>query len=568
LTAALGGPMRRGWQVWLALALILVAYAAAIVQLHPTNFFGSTEDDSIYFSSAKALAEGRGYILPSIPGHPPATKYPILYPLILAAVWKLNPLFPANLPWAVATTVAFGFVYVVAGFIFLRRLQVLHEVEALLITGFCAVHPVVLLYSSSVLSDIPFAAVALVAMLLADSMLKPLARPQLAVLCGIVAGLSMLMRLFGLAIIAGILLATLVRRNSKQTFTFIACIAPFILLNAYGSFLATRIIPPVTSADASTIGWVREWAYYTNYFAIWKVSVPNADIFWSMLRNNLELLVQGPANLFLSPLLVSDSMAGRALVLLVSVIAVAGLVRQAFLRGWAPFHCVLPFYALLIVLWNYPDASNRFLLPFCFLLVAGLWLEVRRIFVLIRSKVFAGSGWLERSLAAVLGVVMLFVGLGLIVNYVNGHRRALYALSRQRGTILKSKQEAYQWLANHDCCSPVLAYEDADVYLYSGRTAMRPIIFVTSSIYEPKILDGSLNHIMDVGRALKAGYWLFSIDDFAMESENAMNAMRNCLGVLGPNDWQVSFKSNDGAVVLRQFPRATDYDASCERKTR
>ena len=169
-------------------------------------------------------------------------------------------------------------------------------------------------------------------------------------------------------------------------------------------------------------------------------------------------------------------------------------------------------------------------------------------------------------MAAVFAVAMLFLGFSVIVNYVNGHRRNLYALSRQRETILKSKQEAYRWLADHDCCSPVLAYEDADVYLYSGRNAMRPLIFVTSSIYEPKILDGSLDHIMDVGRALKAGFWLFSQDDFAMESENAINAMRNCVGVLGPNDWRESFKSNDGRVVLRKFPNATGHDLSCERE--
>jgi hypothetical protein len=560
------GVLKPPWLVWLFLSLILAGYATSIVRLHPTNFFGATEDDSIYFSSAKALAEGRGYILPSLPGTPPATKYPILYPLILSTVWKLNPSFPVNLPWAIAITVIFGFVYILAGFVFLRRLQVLHDAEVLLLTAFCAFHPVVLFYSASVLSDIPFAALALVAMLLADSMLKPAARPRLAVLCGVVAGLSMMMRMFGLAIVAGIVLAALMRRARKQVVLFAAAVAPFFLFIAWRASLATRIVAPVSSNDAATLGWVRAWAYYTNYFAIWKVSVPNTHIFRAMISNNFGLLMQSPADFFLSPLLVSDSTTGRALVFLVSVTAVAGFVRQAFLRGWAPFHYVLPFYALIVVLWNFPDASNRFLLPFFFLFIAGLWLEVRRILVLVQSRIFAGSRHSERIMAVAFGVAMLLIGLGVIVNYVNGHRRNLYALSRQRETILKSKQEAYRWLADHDCCSPVLAYEDADVYLYSGRTAMRPVIFVTSSIYEPKILDGSLDHIMDVGRAIEAGYWLFSEDDFAMESGNAISAMRNCLGIPGPNDWTASFTSNDGRVVLRKFPNGTDYDLSCGRE--
>ena len=560
------GVLKPAWLVWICLSLILAGYVASIVRLRPTNFFGATEDDSIYFSSAKALAEGRGYILPSVPGTPPATKYPILYPLILSAVWKLNPSFPDNLPWAIAVTVGFGFVYIVAGFVFLRRLQVLHDAEVLLLTAFCAFHPVVLFYSASVLSDIPFAALALVAMLLADRMLEPNARARLAALCGIVTGLSLMMRMFGLAIVAGILLAAVVCRAWKQMLFFAAGVLPFFLFITWRASLAARIVAPVSNSDAATLGWVRAWAYYTNYFAIWKVSVPNAQIFWAMISNNFGLLMQSPADFFLSPSLVNDSMTGRALVLLVSVITIAGLVRQAFSRGWAPFHFVLPFYALIIVLWNYPDASNRFILPFCALFVAGLWLEMRRILVLVQAKVFAGSRYLERFMAAVFAVAMLFLGFGVIVNYVSGNRRNLYALSRQRETILKPKQEAYRWLADHDCCSPVLAYEDADVYLYSGRNAMRPLIFVTSSIYEPKILDGSLDHIMDVGRALKAGYWLFSQDDFAMESENVINAMRNCVGVLGPNDWRESFKSSDGRVVLRKFPNATGHDLSCERE--
>jgi hypothetical protein len=560
------GVLKPAWLVWLFLSLILAGYAASIIRLHPTNFFGITEDDSIYFSSAKALAEGRGYILPSVPGTPPATKYPNLYPLILSAVWKLNPSFPANLPWAIAITVAFGFVYIVAGFVFLHRLQVLHDAEILLLTAFCAFHPVVLFYSASVLSDIPFAALALVAMLLADSMLKPAARPRLAVLCGVVAGLSMMMRMFGIALVAGVLLAAVVRRARKQMLLFAAAIAPFFLFIAWRAVHRTVTAAPVSPDWANTPGWVNAWSYYTSYLGFWKLSVPNGHIFWVMLRNNFGLLVQGPANLFLSPLLVSNSMTGRALVLLVSVTAVAGFVRQAFLRGWAPFHYVLPFYGFIVVLWNFPDASNRFLLPFCFLFIAGLWLEVRRILALVQSRILAGSGYSERFMAAVFGAAILFIVLGIIVNYINGHRRDLYTLSRQRETILKPKQAAYRWLADHDCCSPVLAYEDADVYLYSGRTAMRPVIFVTSSIYEPKILDGSLDHITDVGRTIKAGYWLFSEDDFGMESENAMSAMRNCFGVLGPNDWTASFKSNDGRVVLRKFPSDTNYDLSCERE--
>ena len=57
------------------------------------NFF----DDAYYFGSAKALAQGGGYIIPNLPGGPPQTKYPVLYPWLLSWVWRWYPSFPSNI---------------------------------------------------------------------------------------------------------------------------------------------------------------------------------------------------------------------------------------------------------------------------------------------------------------------------------------------------------------------------------------------------------------------------------------------------------------------------------------
>ncbi len=43
---------------WLGFAGILILYVVSIVRLHPTNYFGLTLDDTTYFSSAQALAQG------------------------------------------------------------------------------------------------------------------------------------------------------------------------------------------------------------------------------------------------------------------------------------------------------------------------------------------------------------------------------------------------------------------------------------------------------------------------------------------------------------------------------
>src|SRR6266849_5220060 len=79
----------------LALAGLAVVYIAAF-RAQPVGLF---HDDGIYAVTAKALAEGRGYRIISLPDQIPQTKYPILFPALLAGIWKLEPRFPENALW-------------------------------------------------------------------------------------------------------------------------------------------------------------------------------------------------------------------------------------------------------------------------------------------------------------------------------------------------------------------------------------------------------------------------------------------------------------------------------------
>ena len=100
---------------WIAAAVALTG-GLLTMTAHPVGVF---YDDAIYLLTAKALAEGQGYVYAFLPGSPPAIHYPPLWPGILAVAWKLAPEFPANIPWlnlinpflvaaAAAGTVVFG----------------------------------------------------------------------------------------------------------------------------------------------------------------------------------------------------------------------------------------------------------------------------------------------------------------------------------------------------------------------------------------------------------------------------------------------------------------------------
>jgi len=81
------------WLPVLVLVSIVPVYACYLVQ--PAA--GAFHDDGIYLVNALSLASGHGFRTLSLPDELFQTKYPFLYPVVLAALWKLFPAFPANL---------------------------------------------------------------------------------------------------------------------------------------------------------------------------------------------------------------------------------------------------------------------------------------------------------------------------------------------------------------------------------------------------------------------------------------------------------------------------------------
>src|SRR5882757_4013578 len=82
-------------RLWLPVAVlvsILPVYFCYLVQPAAGYF----HDDGIYLVNALSLSSGHGFRTISLPDELFQTKYPFLYPAILAVLWKLFPAFPAN----------------------------------------------------------------------------------------------------------------------------------------------------------------------------------------------------------------------------------------------------------------------------------------------------------------------------------------------------------------------------------------------------------------------------------------------------------------------------------------
>ena len=152
---------------------------------------------------------------------------------------------------------------------------------------------------------------------------------------------------------------------------------------------------------APNLGWTRAVAYYTSYLAIWRLGVPNIQVFWATIYDNIFFLALSPARFLGSPLVSArPAFVRTAAGLLFLLLGVVGVVRQARTRGWNVVHYAFPFYLVVIALWNYSDRGNRFFLPFLFLVIAAVWTEVRRIIVALSgSALQKGHSWLEKVCA-------------------------------------------------------------------------------------------------------------------------------------------------------------------------
>jgi hypothetical protein len=145
----------------LLLALAPAAHLAWVARDMP--HFGHLHDDSIYFVCAKSIAEGRGYRILSLPAEPFQTKYPPLWPLMLAAIWKLDPHFPENLHWGMALAWLMLPAFVALAWRWFRR----SGFDIPLSTALCAmvaVSPCAVVLSAGLMSDLVFSVALLAAL--------------------------------------------------------------------------------------------------------------------------------------------------------------------------------------------------------------------------------------------------------------------------------------------------------------------------------------------------------------------------------------------------------------------
>jgi hypothetical protein len=174
-----------------------LAAAAVILALIPSAYLawnsrdlphlGYFHDDSLYLVAARSLADGQGYRIASLPGAPYQTKYPPLYPLLLAAVWSPERPLAGNLGAVALLAWVMVPLYVLAVRVALLDLGVRPD-ESWWLCALIAANPFVVLFGISLLSELPFSVLLVAALALTERARRGSVR--LAALAGALAGLA------------------------------------------------------------------------------------------------------------------------------------------------------------------------------------------------------------------------------------------------------------------------------------------------------------------------------------------------------------------------------------------
>jgi hypothetical protein len=468
----------------LALAALLALAYLALAASGP-QAVGAWQDDAIYLATAKSLAEGRGYRHAEIPGEPLQAKYPILYPAVLAGLWRLWPDYPRNLPLLLLPGAVAAAALIVLFHRTLRREPGLPARAPLALAGLAALSPELLSMLRFTMSDLPYAALALAALALLDDLGERGGRAAAGpggrlALCALLVAASVLTRSIGLTLLPGALAFLLWRRRYREALWLAALVAlllaPWLWRQASAqaqnaaSFGGTLLVSeldyqawrPRSLAQPLRVGFQNlfKLAFGLPYF---ELGLPpgfalRALEAWSWRTALLHAL--GTTSL--------------ALVLL----GFAGSAR----RGASALHfCAVP-YALAVL--AYPGDPYRFLLPWApfllFLLFAGLWRAAPHL----RLPPRAAAGALYALLAA------LFLAEAWRIA-ASDEDRYHFRLAPRSWRELRALED---WVRAETSPRDVIASGDfAALYLATGRQGyyLWPILDPYTQLYGPDRRWGS-----------------------------------------------------------------------------
>ncbi len=465
--------------------------------------FGHLHDDSIYWVAAKSLAEGRGYRILSLPAEPFQTKYPPLWPLLLAGIWMIDPRFPENLrigmvlAWVMLpalVSLAWRW-FRVAGF---------GPAMRTVLCAALALSPWVVFLSTTLMSELIFS-VALLAALLA---IRPARKNAwLALAAGILAAAAYLIKTAALPLVVAGPLWLAWRRRYRSAAVFFCAMLPAV---ACWMLWAGRHM--TRARDIVSL-------YYTNYLGYQIYNIGWRDLPVVMWKN-LDGVFSGIAGLLIFDL--ENSTFGAYLSRALAVGAIVGTVRLARQRGITPYHWFAAMYTAILLIWHFPP-NERFMLPLFPLLLAGMGTELIHLAGVMKIAWARSNANRVVATGAIAGAATL-AGFGIVVN-TGAIFREFPGIIAQHRTVLASNEAAFTWIAQHVPEGAFYAYDDPVFFLYTGHhAASLPVAPMPFYREDRDAIVGPFRAMPAFAREQHLAYLLFTAADFHRDLPDAERA--------------------------------------------
>jgi hypothetical protein len=498
----------------LTAALVVASAILYYLNISPARF-GFYHDDSLYVVTGKAMAAGDGYRIPSLPQSPPQTKYPPLYPLVLALVWRICPRFPQNLTPMLYVSVILALVLPLCAWGYLRNRRYASPWQCVVIIALLSFNFRELLLATSLLSELLYGVLSVAALWLGDAYIES-RRRRTGLLLSLFIILALLTRISGIALLIAVILH--LRRERIRKSGLVVVIPPIL---AFGLWLAWCYAAGSSSSSSP------ELSFYTSYSQDWMQMVSDyARQIGQPAITALALLAL--KNLFMS-VVASTSVVVMGLsyqglptlwgfpVGLLSIVVCFSLLLFGFLsqRLSHPgiIHTYTITYLLLHIMWPY-TAYDRFLMPILpFLLLYFVCAVGKAAKTATREVRLAFSPW-RLAMTAPTATMLLLGSLFIGYNQLAGWTRKVAEDRADTARFTECDMPTFAWIRRNTKPSDTLVcYQDVKYFLFTDRRAVRTVYRVHAQ--QP---GQSLEEMI---RRVGASHLILTADDFALESRGA-----------------------------------------------
>jgi hypothetical protein len=359
------------------LLFVLVAFALyfSIAAVGPPAV-GFWNDDSIYIATAKSLAERAQYRHVEMPTEPLQTKYPILYPAILALVFKVAPDYPRNIPWLLLPTTLAAAAYVVLSGVYLHRVLHAPRNAALFVGALATLAPAIVSFVRFVMSEYVYALLSVLALICLDHRYRsePSATRRLwwVAAAAVLIGLAVLTRTIGFSLGAAATAVLLLKRRYRDAALLVFIIVMMFLPWLFWRAWAVRVNGPLQtqmfeSIELSYVAWISRSVSDTVRVVMQNTFRSIFDLVYGQLVLPKHFILLGLNRVSWLTFCV------HAACYLTALLVGVGFVKSTR-RGWKTLHVYAILYFAIVLAWPYEphrfvDLWTPFILYFLF---AGL----------------------------------------------------------------------------------------------------------------------------------------------------------------------------------------------------